>query len=331
MLWIEKYRPQSMDEILGQEPVISRLRSFAETGTLPHLLLTGPHGTGKSSSVECFAHQLYGGNWEANTTIIPTGDLFEQGKAYLESDDRYAHLFEKDQSFITNLKNIIRSYASLRPLDADFKLMVFEDAGVLSRDAQQALRRIMERYSATCRFVLCTTNQSAIIPAISSRCLPLFFSPIPGPVISGALASILAQEGKEAALSEDERDLIAHQAQGDLRKAIMILQVRAGTGRDTDLALIAENETTEIVREAFKDMKAGEIVPAIKKLETLMIEYGLSGREVIAELRTVVHREYNDPRIMCALADADYRIGHANNEYVQVNALVAQIAGELFS
>lgn len=331
MLWIEKYRPASLDEILGQEQVVTRLKSFAKTRTIPHLLLTGPHGTGKSCAVECFAREIYGENWEANTTIIPTGDLFEQGKSFLESDERYAHLFAKDQSFISNLKNVIRSYASLRPLDADFKLMVFEDAGVLSREAQQALRRIMERYSATCRFILCTTNQSAIIPAISSRCLPLFFSPLPGATISQALAGILAHEGREPVLSEDDRDLIAHQSQGDLRKAVMLLQVKAGSGRSTDLAMISENETTEIVQEAFREMMTGEITSPAKKLETLMIEYGLSGKEVVAELQAVVRRDYNDPRIILALSDADYQLGHANNEYVQVNALVARIAGDIFS
>ena len=77
-------------------------------------------------------------------------------------------------------------------------------------------------------------------------------------------------------------------------------------------------------------MQAVEIQPPAKKLETLMIEYGLSGREVIAELRAVARREYNDPRIACALADADHVMGHANNEYVQVNALVVRIAGNLF-
>jgi replication factor C small subunit len=330
MLWIEKYRPVRLDGIIGQEAAIGLLRSFARTRNVPHLLLTGPHGTGKSCTVEAFARELYGDGWEANTTIIPTGDLFEQGKAYLEADERYAHLYRKDQSFITNFKNIIRTYASLLPLDAGFKLMVFEDAGVLTRDAQQALRRIMERYSATCRFILCTTNQSAIIPAISSRCLPLFFAPLKREEVSRTLSGILEKEGKKEAISDDERELLVQESRGDLRKAIMLLQVRATSGRSSDLAEISGSETTEIVQAAFHAMKSGEIAAAAKKIEALMIEYGLSGTGVIAELRAVVKREYNDPRIPCALADAEYRLGHANNEFVQLNALVAKIAEEIF-
>ena len=121
MLWIEKYRPEILTDILGQDPVIHRLSSFAVSGTIPHLILTGPHGTGKSAAIECFAKMLYKENWELNTSVFQTADLFSLGKAYLEQDDRYSHLYQKNQSLITNFKYIIKWYASLRPLDAEFK------------------------------------------------------------------------------------------------------------------------------------------------------------------------------------------------------------------
>ncbi|MDP3563633.1 MAG: AAA family ATPase, partial [Methanoregula sp.] len=178
MLWIERYRPKEFREILGQEPAIRLLSSFAKDRTLPHLILTGPHGTGKSTAVECFARSLYGDDWDLNTSLFQTADLFSQGKALLEQDERYTHLYQKNLSLINNFKHIIKWYASLRPLDTEFKLMVFEDAHTLTLDAQQALRRIMERSSGTCRFIFTTTNQSSIIPPIASRCLPLFFAPL---------------------------------------------------------------------------------------------------------------------------------------------------------
>lgn len=137
MLWIEKYRPKEFSDIVGQDPVIRQLSSFAGSGMVPHIILTGPHGTGKSVTVECFAKAVYRENWEMNTTVFPTADLFLQGKAFLETDERFAHLYQKNQSLINNFKYIIRWYASLRPLDAEFKLMVFEDAHALSREAQQ--------------------------------------------------------------------------------------------------------------------------------------------------------------------------------------------------
>jgi replication factor C small subunit len=332
MLWTERYRPQYLEELIGQQHIVRQLQAFVKTRTVPHLLISGPHGTGKSCAVACFARALFGEAWEMNITILPTADLFEQGKSFLENDDRYAHLYRKDASFITNFKQVTRWYASLRPLDAEFKLMVFEDAGALTREAQQALRRTMERYSATCRFILCTTNQSAIIPAISSRCLPLFFAPIRKEEIAGALMTILRKEKNgRGEINGDDLDLIAQEAQGDLRKAIMLLQVRATRGKKSDLMELAESETAEIALAAFNAMKAGDIPAAVKKIELLMIEYGLAGGEVITELRNVVRREYNDPRISRALADAEYRLGHASSEFVQLNALAARIAEMEFS
>jgi replication factor C small subunit len=108
MLWIEKYRPKVFEEIRGQDHVVAHLKNAAASGMVPHLLLTGPPGTGKSVSVECLAHQLYGDRVEENLTIIQTADLFEQGKKYLEGDERYEHLYRRDQSLLSNFKNITR-------------------------------------------------------------------------------------------------------------------------------------------------------------------------------------------------------------------------------
>ena len=326
MLWIEKYRPEKLNDILGQEPVVRHLSNFVASKTIPHLLLTGPHGTGKSAAVECFAKALYQENWELNTSVFQTADLFLQGKAYLEQDDRYAHLYEKNQSLITNFKYIIKWYASLRPLDAEFKLMVFEDAHNLTRDAQQALRRIMERTSMTCRFVFSTTNQSALIPPLTSRCLPLFFSPINQDTMLRHLHMIRKQENSGShSCSDDELELIAQAAQGDMRRAIMLLQAALEAGRCQDLFAISQSETANIAAYAIDALKNGDVHNAIRRLESLMIDYGLSGSEVFNEVRTIAQREYNDPSLAIALADAEYRIHHANNEFVQMGAFASGI------
>lgn len=326
MLWIEKYRPQTLSDIIGQDPVIHRLSSFAASRTIPHLILTGPHGTGKSVAIECFAKTLYGENWELNTSVFQTADLFFQGKTYLEQDDRYAHLYQKNQSLITNFKYIIKWYASLRPLDAEFKLMVFEDAHTLTKDAQQALRRIMERTSTTCRFAFTTTNQSAMITPITSRCLPLFFTPVNQDTMLNYLRKIREQEHSGAfSCSDDDLDLIAQAAQGDLRRALLLLQVALEAGRCKDLFAIAQSETANITASAFDAIKKGDIRTAIRRLESLMIDYGLTGREVFAEIRTITQREYNHPSLAIALADAEFRTRHGNNEFVQIGAFVSGI------
>lgn len=325
MLWTEKYRPVRCEEIKGQDSVMGHLCSFAESRSIPHLLLTGPHGTGKSSAVECLARRLYGDTWQENMTVLKTRDLFEQGKSYLEQEERFSHLYQKDASLITNFKHIVNWFASLRPLDAEFKLMVFEGAEGLTREAQQALRRIMERYSATCRFIFVTTNQSSLIPAITSRCLPLFFSPLSPDLVSSILRSILGREVPGRDIPEDELDLIIHVARGDLRMAIMLLQLYIESGEPLDLSLISQSETQKVAESAFASLRSGDFEAARRMVESLLIDYGMTGSEALVSLRRVVRQEYNHPLLVVRIADADQRLQHGGNEFIQLNALLANL------
>jgi replication factor C small subunit len=326
MLWIEKYRPDDFAGIAGQEAVTRYLSSFAATGSVPHLILTGPHGTGKSMAAECLAKALYGDNRELNTTVFPSADLFMQGKSFLEQDERYQHLYQKNQSFITNFKYIIKWYASIRPLDAGFKLMVFEDAHALSREAQQALRRIMERTSTTCRFVFTTTNQSAIIPAVSSRCLPLFFGPVDQDTMLCYLQDIMEKEAAcSTPCSGDDLDLIVQAAAGDMRRGLLLLQAALVSGQCQDLLLISQSEPANIAASAILTLKEGDVRGAVRRLESLIIDYGLSGSEVLSAIRAVIQREYNHPALAVALADTEYRLRHSNNDFVQLGSFTSGI------
>lgn len=333
MLWSEVYRPKGCEDIIGQDAVIRYIVSFAESGSVPHMLISGPHGTGKTAAIECLARRLYAGNWEANVSTFSASDLLGRGRSALETDDRFNHIYQKGQSLIVNFKYIIKWYASMRPLDAPFKLMVFEDAHALTFEAQQALRRTMERYSATCRFIFVTTQPSAIIPAIASRCLPLFFAPLDNEIVRARLKEILAAES--TTLPDEDLELIVCAARGDLRRATVYLQIVIGSDEKADLAeILAEvsrSETGNVAESAFEALQAGNFDAASRISESMMIEYGLSAREVVHELRQVIRREYNIPSLAIAIADADHRLCHNANDFVQVNALLARIASEVFS
>ena len=164
------------------------------------------------------------------------------------------------------------------------------------RDAQQALRRIMERASTTCRFIFSTTNQSAIIPPIASRCLPLFFSPVDQDSMLSHLRMIRERENSCLhPCSDDDLELIAQVAQGDMRRAILLLQVALEAGRCRDLSSLARSETTNVAASALDALRKGDVRNAIRRLESLIIDYGLSGDEVFLEIRTIMQREYNHP------------------------------------
>jgi replication factor C small subunit len=330
MVWIEKYRPRALSEMVGQDPVVDRLSSWTASGTIPHLLLSGPHGTGKSVAVECLARGLYGEIWEENTTILETSVLFGEGKAYLEAEERFAHIYRREESLITNFKYIVKWYSSLQPLNADFKLMVFEEASDLTMEAQQALRRIMERFSRTCRFLYTTTNPSALIPAITSRCFPLFFSPLPEQVVLARLARIRASEGiPRAKITDDDLELVVKAAGGDLRKAIMLLQALAESGGRVDLARIAVSETATLASSCLQFLQKKDLSSARKTIESLIIDYGLSGSEVLSELSRTIQKEYNDPRLVLHLAATDHALAQNGSDFIQLNAMLAQMLEEV--
>jgi replication factor C small subunit len=332
MLWIEKYRPQALGEVVGQDHVVRHLHRFAAERSVPHLLVTGPHGTGKSAAIECLAKALYGEDWVGNTTILDAGSLFSQGKGPLATDERFAHLYRKDEGLSANFKRIVRWYASMRPLGAEFKLLVLEGAHSLPREIQQALRRTLERYSATCRFILCTTNQSGILPAISSRCLPLSFSPVDGRIVLDTLERILDAEapGRRRDFQE-EVEMIVHAADGDLRKGTMLLQLLVESGKGAGAMEISGSEAGNIALQVVRSMRARDVAVAQRTCESLLIDYGLSGREVLREIRRAVKQEYNDPRIAEILGEADRSMERAGNEFVQVNAMIARVIQEVFS
>jgi replication factor C small subunit len=131
-------------------------------------------------------------------------------------------------------------------------------------------------------------------------------------------------------LSTDEIELIVQAAGGDLRKAIMLLQVSAGEEGAADLIRWSQTETGKIAQAALAAIAKGDLPASIRRFETLMIEYGLTSREVLSEFRNAVRKEYHDPRLVTLLAETDYRLTRCNNEYIQLNAMAARIAQEIF-
>ena len=325
MLWIEKYRPAAFCGIVGQDRPVALLESAAERGTVPHLLLAGPSGSGRMCAVRCLAAALYGEHAEENTTVIATGDLFAEGRAYLEADERFTHLYRKDESVLSNVKRIVRTYAGIRPLDAEFKLMVFTEADAMPAEMQQALRRTMERYSRTCRFVLVTARQSAIIPAIASRCLPVVFRPLSTEAVTGILAEIVKAEGVET-VSEDDLGMIAVAARGDVRRAIMLLEVAARSGGSIAYGKFEVSGAERGAREVLEALGDGDLAGAQRTAESLMIDDGLTGRELLLEIRKATKRELHDTEIAIAIAEADAEIAGGASEFVQVGALIARLA-----
>ncbi|HDD05185.1 MAG TPA: replication factor C small subunit, partial [Candidatus Aenigmarchaeota archaeon] len=156
-IWTEKYRPKTLDEVVGQEKVVEKLKAFVRAKNLPHLLFAGPAGTGKTTCALAIARELYGEEWRDNLLELNASD--ERG--------------------IDTIRTKVKEFARTKPIgDFPFKIILLDEADALTRDAQQALRRTMENFSSTCRFILDCNFSSKIIEPIQSRCAIFRFKPL---------------------------------------------------------------------------------------------------------------------------------------------------------
>jgi replication factor C subunit 3/5 len=199
--WVEKYRPQTLDEIISNEQNISTIKKMLSNGSLPHLLFYGTSGTGKTSIIIALARELYGNNMNLMVMKLDA------------SDDRG----------INSVREEIKGFAEKKNMFIKgIKLIILDEVDSMTFDAQFALRRIIEKYSSTTRFCLICNYENKIIPAIRSRCANFRFGPINKKDITDTLTSISIKEN--IILKENSIDIISDLSNGDLRKAINLLQ-----------------------------------------------------------------------------------------------------------
>jgi len=200
-IWIEKYRPSNLDQIIGQDKNINILDQMITNKSLPHLLFHGKSGTGKTSTILSIANKLYGKN---KTFMVMKLDA---------SDDRG----------INTVREEIKGFADkMTPFNNSIKLIILDEADSMTYDAQFALRRIIERYSDNTRFCLICNYENKIIPAIKSRCVNIRFYPINYDIIIKRLQYICRMEMIE--YDNQCLETISTISNGDLRKAINMLQ-----------------------------------------------------------------------------------------------------------
>jgi replication factor C subunit 3/5 len=201
MIWIEKYRPDCIDNIVGQDKNIKIIKNMIEGGSFPHLLLHGKSGTGKTSTIMSIANMLYGKNRPFMMIKLDA------------SDDRG----------INTVREEIKGFAEkMTPFNSGIKLIILDEADSMTFDAQFALRRIIEKYSDDTRFCIICNYMNKIISPIKARCVNLRFYPIENKIIIEKLKYICEKENLK--YEKNSLESIATIANGDLRKAINILQ-----------------------------------------------------------------------------------------------------------
>jgi replication factor C small subunit len=311
-VWVEKYRPRRLSEVIGQKNIVERLSAYAKTRSMPHMLFAGPAGSGKTTCAIALARELYGDEWRDNLIELNASD--ERG--------------------IDIVRGKIKDFARAASIgSSNFKIIFLDEADSLTSDAQAALRRTMERYTQTCRFVLSCNYSSKIIEPIQSRCAVFRFKPLAEPDVLFYLKRIAASEHID--VTEEGLSAVCQLARGDLRKATNILQVASSLGRKVDQDTVfesTENIRPSEIQELLMTALNGNFTAARSKLDDLIARHGLSGEDIVSGIHRAVFdlpvSEDSKVRLVDRVGEVEFRMVSGASERIQLEALLAHFAHE---
>ena len=307
--WIEKYRPKSLSGVIGHGEITKRLESYVKGKNVPNMLFTGPAGVGKTSAAVSLARELFPKTFSQN----------------------FLELNASDERGIDVVRSTIKDFARTLAFDTSFKIIFLDESDALTTDAQQALRRTMERYTRTCRFILGANYSSRLIEPIQSRCVVFRFKPLSAKDVEKKVTEVCNAEGIK--LSEDGMKAIVYVCEGDLRKAVNVLQAASSLDKnisEKQVYTVSSRARPEEVKEMIDLAIKGKFIDARDKLDLLLFEYGMSGEDIMLQLyRELLNmKEIPDKKrikLIEAIAEYSFRIAEGANERIQIEALLATL------
>jgi len=309
-LWTEKYRPSDFSEIKGQKEIVKRVKAFVEQQNLPHLLFAGPAGVGKSTLAIVTAKKLFGNEWRSN--------LLE--------------LNASDTRGIETIRINVKDFARTKAIGSvPFKIIFLDEADALTREAQQALRRTMENYTQTCRFILSVNYSSKVIEPIQSRCVVFRFKQLEKKDILAIIEKIAQEEN--LSIDENAKEALYEICEGDCRKLENILQSSAAITEHIteDIAhSMASIAKPKEIREVLELALSNKFIEARNKLLEIMLSYGLAGIDIIKQIQKEILELNigNKPKMILIekCGEIEFRMTEGSDEFVQLEALLSQFA-----
>lgn len=311
-IWIEKYRPKKLNEVAGQRHIIERLQAYVASKNVPHLIFSGPAGTGKTTSAIALSKELYGETWRQN----------------------FNELNASDERKLEHVRGKIKNIARTAPIGGSpFKIIFLDEADSLTPAAQAALRRTIEKYTHICRFIFSVNYSSKIIEPIQSRCTVFRFRPLQPEDIKNYMRKIARKEKLE--ITPDGLETLIYVARGDLRKAINILQVGASISNKITAELLYETSATakpDDVKKLINTALKGDFTASRNLLYELLITYGLSGEDIIKQIHRAIFDitipDESKIRLIDKTGEIEFRLTEGSNEHIQLETLLAQFALE---
>lgn len=306
-IWTEKYRPSKFSEIVGQDSIIKRVKSLTDSLNIPHLLFAGPAGTGKSTLALVVVKELFKESWKEN----------------------FLELNASDERGINIIREKVKGFARTRPFgDVNFKIIFLDEADALTPEAQQALRRIMENYSSSCRFILSCNYSSKIIDPIQSRCALFRFKLLEEKDIEKVIKRIAEKENLN--IKEGAIKTLYEESSGDCRRSINLLQSTASISPTITSELIltiVSSAKPKDISVVLNYALSGDFESSREKLLDLMLKQGLSGQEIVKAIQKEIWNLQIEPELKIKLiektGEAEFRLVEGSDPFIQLEALLA--------
>jgi replication factor C small subunit len=308
--WTEKYRPNSLKDVIGQTDIVKRLDSFVKSGNFPNMIFSGSAGIGKTTCA-----------------IAMANDLYKE-----KINGAFKELNASDARGIDVIRGEVKEFARTISLaEIPVKIIFLDEADALTADAQHALRRTMEKFSSETRFILSANYASKIIEPIQSRCVIFKFKPLNESDMKQYINRIV--EGEDLKLSEEAINALIYTSEGDLRKLTNTLQgaaMRSKEISESDIYEIAARARPKEIVNMIKFALDGNFKDAKTELDKLILQYGLSAEDILLqcykEIQNMNIDEHDKLRLMVDIGAYNFRIVEGANEKIQLEAMLAHIA-----